>query len=130
MKIMTIHKKCFLKFTLAKICHLDLVQEVLATLSESYVRTDRYVEEVLIPIRKMRPIEENDHVGLESVFGQILALCAESKALNMYHHKSNPLVTGIFIDSFPLNKIKDWYMQSWARDNFLALRQQQRNNVI
>ena len=111
MKIMTIHKKCFLKFTLAKICHLDLVREVLATLSESYVRTDRYVEEVLIPIQKMRPLEENDHVGLESVFGQILALCAESKAL----------VTGIFIDSFPLNKIKDWYMQSWARDNFLAL---------
>ena len=36
-KVMTIRKKCFTKATLAKICHLDTVKEVLAALSETYV---------------------------------------------------------------------------------------------
>ena len=70
--------------------------------------TDRYIEEILAPIRKMHPLEENDHVGLKSFFVHILALCTESRALSMYHHVANPLVTSIFIDRFPLNEIRDW----------------------
>ena len=43
-KVMVVCEKCFTKATLAKICHLDTVKEVLAALSETYGRTDRYVE--------------------------------------------------------------------------------------
>ena len=53
-KVMTICEKCFTKATLAKISHLDTVKEIFATLSETYVCTDRYLEEILVPIRKMR----------------------------------------------------------------------------
>ena len=38
---------------------------------------------------------------------QILVVCAESKALNMYHIVANPLVSGNF---FPLTEIRDWDM--------------------
>ena len=54
---MTIHVKCFTKATLAKIGHLDTVKEIFATLSEKYVRTDQYLKEILVTIRKMRPID-------------------------------------------------------------------------
>ena len=102
---MTIRKKCFTKAKVVKIGHLDSVKEILAALSEMYVRTDRYIKEILAQIRKMHPLDENDHVGLKSFFVHILALCTESRALNMYHHVANPLVTLIFIDRFPLNEI-------------------------
>ena len=69
---------------------------------------DRYLEEILVPIRKMRPIDKNDHVGLKTFYVHILALCAESRALNMFHHVANPLVTAIFVDRFPLSEIRDW----------------------
>ena len=106
-KVMTICEKCFTKATLAKIGHLDSVKEILAALSETYVCTDGYIEEILVLIQKMHPLE-NDHVGLESFFVHILVLCTESWALNMYHHVANPLITLIFIDQFPLNEIRDW----------------------
>ena len=83
---MTICEKCFTKATLAKIGHLDTVKEIFAALSETYVRTDRYLEEILVPIRKMHPIDEKDHVGLEAFYIHILALCVEARALNMFHH--------------------------------------------
>ena len=104
---MTICKKCFTKATLAKISHLDTVKEIFATLSETYVRTDRYLEEILVPIRKMRPVDENDHVGLETFFVHILSLCTEALALNLFQHVANPLVTAMFVDRFPLNEIRD-----------------------
>ena len=47
---MTIREKCFTKATLAKIGHLDTVKEIFATLSETYVRMDRYLEEILVLI--------------------------------------------------------------------------------
>ena len=83
---MTICEKCFTKATLAKIGHPDTVKEIFAALSETYVRTDWYLEEILVPIRKMHPIDENDHVGLEAFYVHILALCVEARALNMFHH--------------------------------------------
>ena len=82
-RVMTIREKCFTNATLAKIGHLDTVKEIFTTLSETYVRMDRYIEEILVPIRKMRPIDENDHVGLETFYVHILALCVELQALNM-----------------------------------------------
>ena len=105
---MTIREKCFTKATLAKIGHLDTVKEIFVTLSEMYVRTDQYLEEILVPIRKMRPVDENDHVGLETFYVHILALCTEACALNLFHHVANPLVTAMFVDRFPLNEIRDW----------------------
>ena len=105
---MTIREKCFTKATLAKIGHLDTVKEIFATLSETYVRTDRYLEEILVPIPKMRPIDENEHVGLKTFYVYILALCVESWALNMFHHVANLLVTAMFVDRFTLSKIRDW----------------------
>ena len=105
---MTIREKCFTKATLAKIGHLDTVKEIFATLSKTYVRTDRYLEEILVPIRKMLPIDENDHVGLEAFYVHILALCVEARALNLFHHVANPLVTAMFVDRFPLSEIRDW----------------------
>ena len=97
-KVMTIREKCFTKATLAKIGHLDMVKEIFATLSETYVRTDRYLEEILVPIRKMRPVDENDHMGLEVFFVHILSLCTEARALYFLHHVANPLVTAMFVD--------------------------------
>ena len=94
-----------MKATLAKIGHLDTVKEIFATLSETYVRTDRYIEEILVPIRKMHLLDKNDHVGLETFFVHILALCVESRALNMFHHVAKPLVTALFVDQFPLSEI-------------------------
>ena len=82
-RVMTIREKCFTNATLAKIGHLDTVKEIFTTLSETYVHMDRYIEEILVPIRKMRPIDENDHVGLETFYVHILALCVELQALNM-----------------------------------------------
>ena len=38
----------------------------------------------------------------------ILALCTEARALNLFHHVANPLVTAMFIDRFPLSEICDW----------------------
>ena len=99
---MTIREKCFTKATLAKIGHLDTVKEIFVTLSKTYVRTDRYIKKILALVRKMRPLDENDHVGLETFFVHILALCVESWALNKFHHVANPLVTAIFVDRFPL----------------------------
>ena len=61
-----------------------------------------------MPIRKMRPVDENDHVGLETFYVHILALCTEARALNLFHHVANPLVTAMFVDRFPLSKIRDW----------------------
>ena len=61
-----------------KINHLDTVREIFATLAETYVRTDRYLEEILVPIRKMCPVDENDHVGLETFFVHILSLATEA----------------------------------------------------
>ena len=84
------------------------MKEIFATLSETYVRMDRYLEEILVLIRKMPPIDENDHVGLETFYVHILALCVESGALNMFHHVANPLVTAMFVDRFPLSEIRDW----------------------
>ena len=49
-RVMTIREKCFTKATLAKIGHLDTVKEIFATLSETYVSTDQYLEEILVPI--------------------------------------------------------------------------------
>ena len=100
---MTISEKCFTKATLAKIGHLDTVKEIFATLSKTYVRTDRYLEEILLPIQKMCPIDENDYVGLETFYVHILALCVEARALNMFHHVAKPLVTAMFVDHFPLS---------------------------
>ena len=97
-KVMTIREKCFTKATLAKISHLDTVKEIFATLSETYVRTDRYLEEILVPIRKMRPVDKNDHVALEAFFVHILSLCTEARALNLFHHVANLLVTAMFVD--------------------------------
>ena len=100
-------EKCFTNATPANIGHLDSVKEILAALSETYVCTDGYIEEILVLIQKMHPLE-NDHVGLESFFVHILVFCTESWALNMYHHVANPLVTAMFIDRFPLSEIQDW----------------------
>ena len=61
-----------------------------------------------MPIRKMGPVDENDHVGLETFYVHILALCVEAQALNMFHHVANPRVTAMFVDRFPLSKIRDW----------------------
>ena len=61
-----------------------------------------------MPIRKMRPVDENDHVGLETFYVHILALCTEARALNLFHHVANPLVTAMFVVRFPLSKIRDW----------------------
>ena len=77
-------------------------------MSKTYVRTDRYLKEILVPIRKMGPVDENDHVGLETFYVHILALCVEAQALNMFHHVANPRVTAMFVDRFPLSKIRDW----------------------
>ena len=56
----------------------------------------------------MHPLEKNDHVGLENFFVHILALRVKSRALNMFHHVANPLVTAMFVDRFPLSEIRDW----------------------
>ena len=71
------------------------MKEIFVTLSKTYVCTDRYLEEILVPIRKMRPVDENDHVGLETFYVHILALCNEARALNLFHHVANPLVTAM-----------------------------------
>ena len=73
-------------------------EEIFTTLSETYVRTDRYLEEILVPLRKMGLIDENDHVSLEAFYVHILALCVEARALHMCHHVANPLVTAMFVD--------------------------------
>ena len=80
-KILVLREKCLSKSTGQKVAHLETVKEVLEALAETYVRTDRFVEETLQPIRRMRALEENDHIGLENSYSQILSICAEAKAL-------------------------------------------------
>ena len=41
------------------------------------MRTDGYIKEILTPIKKMHPLDEIDHAGLESFLVHILALCVE-----------------------------------------------------
>ena len=42
--------------------------------------------------------------GLETFYVHILALCTEARALNLFHHVANPLVTAMFVDRFPLGQ--------------------------
>ena len=56
----------------------------------------------------MCPVDKNDHVGLEMFFVHILSLCTKARALNLFHHVANPLVTAMFVDRFPLSEIRDW----------------------
>ena len=60
------------------------------------------------PIRKLRPLEDHDHVALEKLFSLILSICVEAKALHTYHELCNPIIVGNIIDKFPLNEIRDW----------------------
>ena len=107
---MTIREKCFTKATLAKIGHLDSVKEIFATLSETYVRTDWYLEEILMLIQKMRPVDENDHVGLETFYVHILALCTEARALNLCRLSINqpPKKRGHWCKSEPRGPSLPW----------------------
>ena len=43
-----------------------------------YIRLDRYVDEVLTPVREMRPLNDRDSIGQEGFYATILALCAEA----------------------------------------------------
>ena len=45
---------------------------------------------------KMRPVDENDHVGLETFYVHILALCVEAQALNMFRISAWGLPTVCF----------------------------------
>ena len=46
-------EKCFSRAALAKIVRLETVDEIIAVLGECYVRPDRYMDEVLGPVRRM-----------------------------------------------------------------------------
>ena len=46
-------EKCFSRAALAKIVRLETVDEFIAVLGECYVRPDRYMDEVLGPVRRM-----------------------------------------------------------------------------
>ena len=60
----------------------------------------------------MRPLEENDHVGLESLLRANLGAMRRIKGSQYvpYTVVANPLVSGNFIDKFPLTEIHDWDM--------------------
>ena len=101
-------EKCFSTTALAKIVHLETVDEILTVLGECYVRPDRYVDEVLGPVRKMRSLDEYDAIGLESYYATILATCAEARELGQYESLANPVVSGVMIDKLPLSELRDY----------------------
>ena len=101
-------EKCFSTAALAKIVHMETVDEILNVLGECYVRPDRYVDEVLGPVRKMRSLDEYDAIGLESYYATILATCAEARELGQYESLANPVVSGVMIDKLPLSELRDY----------------------
>ena len=63
-RVLFLKEKCFSSAALAKIVHLETVDEILAVLKECYVRPDRYVDKVLGPGRRMRSLNEHDGIGI------------------------------------------------------------------
>ena len=106
-------EKCFSTAALAKIVHLETVDEILTVLGECYVRPDRYVDEVLGPVRKMRSLDEYDAIGLESYFATILATCAEARELGQYESLANPVVSSVMIDKLPLGSFAIMTPTEW-----------------
>ena len=107
-RVLFLKEKCFSTAALAKIVHLETVDEILAVLGECYVRPDRYVDEVLGPVRKMRSLDEYDAIGLESFYATVLATCAEAQELGQYESLANPVVSGVMIDKLPLGELRDY----------------------
>ena len=107
-RVLFLKEKCFSTAALAKIVHLETVDEILTVLGECYVRPDRYVDEVLGPVRKMRSLDEYDAIGLESYYATILAICAEARELGQYESLANPVVSGVMIDKLPLSELRDY----------------------
>ena len=77
-------------------------------LGECYVRPDRYVDQVLGPVRRMRSLDMYDAIGLESYYATILAICAEARELGQYESLANPVVSGVMIDKLPLSELRDY----------------------
>ena len=87
-RVLFLKEKCFSTAALAKIVHLETVDEILAVLGECYVRPDSYEDEVLGPVRKMRSLDEYDAIRLESFYATILAiLCVWYTNLELYKPK-------------------------------------------
>ena len=107
-KVLFLKKKCFSKAALTKIVHLETVGEILEVLGECYIRPDRYVDEVLTPVREMRPLDDQDSIGLEGFYATILALCAEARELGQYSSLANPVVTGVMTDKLPMSELRDY----------------------
>ena len=101
-------EKCFSSAAQAKIVDLETVDKILAVLGECYVRLDRYVDEVLGPVRRMRSLDEHDAIGLESFYATVLATCAEARELGQYESLANPVVSGVMIDKLPLGELRDY----------------------
>ena len=77
-------------------------------LGECYIRPDRYVDEVLTPVRKMQPLNKQDSIGLEGFYATILALCAEARELGQYSSLANPVVTGVMTDKLSMSELRDY----------------------
>ena len=101
-RVLFMKEKCFSSAAQAKIVDLETVDKILAVLGECYVRLDRYVDEVLGPVRRMRSLDEHDAIELESFYATVLATCAEARKLDQYESLANPVVSGAMIDKLPL----------------------------
>ena len=107
-KVLFLKEKCFSKAALTKIVHLETVGEILDILGDCYIRPDRYVDEVLTPVRKMRPLDDWDSIGLEGFYATILALCAEARKLGQYSSLANLVVTGVLTNKLPMSELRDY----------------------
>ena len=101
-------EKCFSRAALAKIVRQETVDEILAVLGECYVRPDRYMDEVLGPVRRMRSLDEHDAIGLVSFYATVLATCAEARELGQFESLANPVVSGVMIDKLLLGEPRDY----------------------
>ena len=65
MRVAEVKQKCFTSQTLKKVENCESVSAIMEILAECYCRPDRFVDEVLEPIRATRVIQDFDNIALK-----------------------------------------------------------------
>ena len=77
-------QKCFSQQTLRKVENCETVSAIIEILAECYCRPDRFVDEVLEPIRAMRVTQDFDNIALELFYSGVMKMCADARELSEY----------------------------------------------
>ena len=107
-RVSEMKQKCFSAQTLRKVENCETVRDIMEVLQECYCRPDRFVDEVLEPIRATKIIPDFDNVALELFYSGVMKMCADARELSEYKHLANPVVVGAVVDRLPTIELREW----------------------